>query len=171
MEVRLADAEGVLALVGAGGEVAIAEQAVTIGEPAVEHLLAFRVRSNPGEEMRVRIGTTSDGSDMVDDFRALPGWHLVAFATNAANAYIQFWHSRATRVHIDDVSLLDATLVELPTPYGADNLFALKLAQSADVLYIAHPDHAPLRLERRGRWSRWTSPMGRIWMRMLEPRP
>lgn len=150
VEVRPADAEGVLALVGASGDLAVAEQAVGITSAGVEHLLAFRVRGEPGDEVCVRIGTASAGTDLVDDYRALPGWHLVAFTTNAASAYIQFRNAQGKTIHLDDVSLIDHAPVELPTPYLAEDLFALKLAQSADVLYLAHPDHPPLRLERRG---------------------
>lgn len=153
--VRPDGAEGVLALNGATGETAVAEQAIAISESGTEHLLAFRVRGAPGDAVRVRIGTASGGSDLVDDFRALPGWHLVAFSTGAATAYLQFRNTRANTVHVDDVALVDDVPVELPTPYAVGELFSLKFAQSADVLYIAHPDHAPLRLERRGHmaWS------------------
>lgn len=153
VELRPADANGVLALVGAAGETAVAEQAVAITSPGVEHLLAFRVRGRPGDELRVRIGTASDGTDVVDDYRALPGWHVVSFTTNAANAYVQFRNLQSKTIHLDDVALNDGVPVELPTPYGAEDVFALKLAQSADVLYLAHPDHRPLRLERRGHSS------------------
>lgn len=155
IDVQPADAEGVLALVGAGGAVAVAEQEVAIGEPGTEHLLAFRVLGNPGDDLRVRIGTASGGRDLLDDFRALPGWHVVAFSTSAASVYVQFRNRHAKTVYVDDVAFFDDTPVELPTRYGAGDLFALKLAQSADVLFIAHPGHPPYRLERRGHaaWS------------------
>lgn len=151
--VRPADAEGVLALVGAPGDVAVAEQAVAITSPGEEHLLAFRVVGQPGDVLHVRIGTASAGTDLVDDYRALPGWHLVTFTTNAANAYLQFRNAQGKTIHLDDVALVGAGSVELPTPYGAEDVFSLKFAQSADVLYIAHPEHPPLRLERRGHTS------------------
>ncbi len=37
---------------------------------------------------------------------------------------------------------------EIPTPYTEDDIFDLKFAQSADVLYVVHPDHAPRELTR-----------------------
>ena len=38
--------------------------------------------------------------------------------------------------------------VTLATPYTSDEVFAVQLAQSADVLYLVHPNHAPRRLSR-----------------------
>ncbi|HZS81066.1 MAG TPA: hypothetical protein VFA14_06545, partial [Herbaspirillum sp.] len=38
--------------------------------------------------------------------------------------------------------------VELPTPYTLDEVFQLQFAQSADVLYIAHPNHQQQMLSR-----------------------
>lgn len=155
IDVQPVDAEGVLALAGASGQAAIAEQQVAISEPEAEHLLAFRVLGSPGDDLRVRIGTASGGGDLVDDFKALPGWHVVAFATSAASVYVQFRNLRAKTVYVDDVAFLDDAPVELPTRYRAADLFALKLAQSADALFLAHPEHPPFRLERRGHaaWS------------------
>ena len=44
---------------------------------------------------------------------------------------------------------------EISTPYGTDDLFDLKFAQSADVMYICHPDHEVEKLSRTGHTS-WT---------------
>lgn len=48
-----------------------------------------------------------------------------------------------------------AVPVELTTTYAAGDLFELKFAQSADVLYITHPDYPPRKLERLSDTS-WT---------------
>ena len=42
------------------------------------------------------------------------------------------------------------TIYEIPTPYSEIDIAALKYTQSADVLYLAHPDFAPRQLERSG---------------------
>ena len=44
--------------------------------------------------------------------------------------------------------LLGENLTELPTPYTADEIWELDFAQSADTLYITHPNHAPRKLQR-----------------------
>ena len=44
---------------------------------------------------------------------------------------------------------------EIATPYTAAQVFDLKFAQSADVMYIVHPEHEPEKLSRTGHTS-WT---------------
>jgi hypothetical protein len=39
---------------------------------------------------------------------------------------------------------------EVPTPYGASDLLNLRVAQSADVMTLTHPDHPPRELRRLG---------------------
>lgn len=40
------------------------------------------------------------------------------------------------------------SVYEIPSPYGEDDLVDIRVAQSADVLFIAHPDYAPRELVR-----------------------
>src|SRR3546814_18702672 len=49
----------------------------------------------------------------------------------------------------------EAVPLSLETPYEEDDLRCLKWAQSADIMYFAHAQHAPRKLERRGHatWS------------------
>lgn len=60
------------------------------------------------------------------------------FAGNAAN-----WYA------------LTGTIYEIPTPYTAAQIDDLKFVQSADVLYLVHPQHPPRRLNRFGNTD-WT---------------
>lgn len=46
-------------------------------------------------------------------------------------------------------------IYEVTTPYDADDVAQLSHAQSADVLYLAHPEYAPRKVERSGNTS-WT---------------
>lgn len=153
--VRPDGADGVLSLDGAAGGTAAAEQAVALAEAGARHLLRFRVRGLPGDAARLRIGTASGGTDLVDDREAGPGWHVAGFSTAAASAFVGFRRAGGGSVQIDDVAIVPAGAVELATPWGAKEAFALNLAQSADVLYIAHPDHPPHKLLRYGHdeWS------------------
>lgn len=48
-----------------------------------------------------------------------------------------------------------AEVYEIATPYLTADLFQLKFAQSADVLYITHPSYAPRKLTRTGHTA-WT---------------
>lgn len=45
------------------------------------------------------------------------------------------------------------TIYEIPTPYANGDIEELKFTQSADVLYITHPDYAPRKLSRTGHTS------------------
>lgn len=61
------------------------------------------------------------------------------FATDAA-----FW-----RVMVD-IPATSTAVYEIPTPYLSGELDDLKFCQLNDVLFIAHPNHPPHRLTRRG---------------------
>ena len=139
-----------LDLQGASGETAIAEQDVTITEIGTEHVLRFRVRGMTSDTVKLRIGTASGAADIVNDRQVAPGWHAVAFTPTVGTVYIQFRNENAKSIYIDDVDLLDNAAVEIATPYTEAELSAIKYAQSADVLYVAHPSHATMKLERRG---------------------
>lgn len=48
-----------------------------------------------------------------------------------------------------------ARVYEIASPYAEADLFELKYAQTADVMYIVHPDYAPYKLTRTGHTA-WT---------------
>ncbi|MGE0255081.1 MAG: hypothetical protein AB7N54_13060 [Alphaproteobacteria bacterium] len=150
-------ANGRLSLVSSGSTPAWAEQEVAIGGAYedVEHVLAFTVHGVAGDTVELRVGTTSTGGEIIAGVALGVGTHIHAFTPGVATVYVQFRHARAKTVGIDDVALLSGAPLELATPYGADDLALLACAQSADVLHLAHPDHALRRLERRGHaaWS------------------
>lgn len=143
---------------GSGNE-AIAEQSVTTTTTGVEHILAFEVIGAPGEELTVRIGSSSGASDYLADTTRAVGMHTIAFTPAVSPFYIQFEYGENRSIGLDNVSLLDNTAVELQTPYNSssssDVLYEIKYTQSADVMYLAHPDYWPRKLLRRGTsdWS------------------
>jgi hypothetical protein len=65
-----------------------------------------------------------------------------AYVIEAGDHYFRFY---AGTGRIEEP---DGTPVEIATPYAASDLGRLQWAQSADVLYLVHPDHAPRRLNR-----------------------
>ncbi len=141
-----------LGLNGAGASVAHGEQSVATTALNVEHVLAFEVLDGP---VTLRIGSTSTGAELLADESYGAGVHTRAFTPAASPFFVQFLHDTATVRRVDNVSLLDDQPVEVPSIYGESELFALKYAQSADVLFIAHPDHPVHSLTRRGHesWS------------------
>ena len=78
---------------------------------------------------------------------------LIAFEFGTTQAYILEFGNLYMRVYWNGGIVLDGAgpaVDETVTPYATADLEALQVAQSADVLYVAHPDHAPRKIERRG---------------------
>lgn len=162
VEVEIVDAttDGVLALIGNGADVAAAEQEVTTSATGQEHVLRFRVRGLVGDKVTLRVGSTSGGDQVLEEVDAPVGYHVAAFTPTTSPFYVQLRNAAGKTVHVDDVALLgsgagQAVPLELTTPYLESDLQALRWAQSADVMYLVHPGHPPLKLGRRGHatWS------------------
>ncbi len=141
-----------MSLDASGGGTAHAEQQVT-NALAASHSLKFRVLGEPGYSLKLRVGTTSTGSEIVSDLVFDVGYHVYTFTTTAADFYVQFLHGDARIVQLDDVSLIDNGPIEIDTPYSQTQVAGLKRVQSADVLYLAHPSHPPRKLLRLGHTS------------------
>jgi hypothetical protein len=73
---------------------------------------------------------------------------LIPFEFNVDQAYICEFGDLYIRFYTLSGQLIDGTPVEVASPYLEAELFELQFAQSADVLYIAHPNHAPRKLQR-----------------------
>ena len=69
-----------LQLNGNGSDVAIAEQAITITETTTNHVIRFAVygASNSGA-IKLRIGSSSGATDIVNDVSMKAGWHCYEF--------------------------------------------------------------------------------------------
>ena len=141
-------------LVGAVGETSHAEQAVNHTSAEVVHVVAFEVVAGP---VKLRIGTTSTGAEIINDEVYQTGYHIREFTPPAANTtfYLQFLHTdNATRT-VDNISLLDNQVLELTSPYTDSEIDAVKYAQSADIMYLAHQSYLPRKLSRLGH-SSWS---------------
>lgn len=151
---------GAMLLIGAGDGVAAAEQAVTTTNTGQEHVLRFRVTGAAGDTIKLRIGNTTEGDQVLADTEVAAGFHSIAFIPAMSPFYVQFRNEANKTIFVDDVSLLGSSAtaavpLELTVPYCETDYADLKWAQSADVMYFAHPDHPPHKLERRGdtTWS------------------
>lgn len=82
---------------------------------------------------------------------------VVSFQYSITQAYIIEFGDQYCRFYKDRGQIESApdTPYEIATPYLEADLFELKFTQSADVLYITHPDYAPRKLSRTGHTS-WT---------------
>lgn len=87
---------------------------------------------------------------------------LVRFEFSTTQAYIIEFGDQYMRFYRNEAQILSGmSPYEVATPYTLANLFdangalRLKFAQSADVLYVAHPSYAPRKITRTGHTS-WT---------------
>ena len=81
---------------------------------------------------------------------------LIPFEFSTTQTYILEFGNQYIRFYKDKGKiLLGSTAYEIVTPYLSSELFEIKFAQSADVLYICHPNHAVRKLSRTGH-TNWT---------------
>lgn len=165
----IAGVSNTLDLAATGADVAWAEQAVAVGGSytSTTHVLKFTVFSSvsgysvsAGAKIKLRIGTTSTGSEIVNDIEFGAGYHCYSFEPTATTIYVQFLNANGRSVYIDNVSLISNAAVELPTPYSTSDVAKIAMAQSADVVYMAKGYSnasttliAPYKLSRRGALS------------------
>ncbi len=81
---------------------------------------------------------------------------LIPFEFSTVQAYVLEFGDQYMRVYKDKGQVLSGgSAFEISTPYLEAELFDLKFAQSADVLYIVHPSRGARKLSRTGHTS-WT---------------
>lgn len=141
-----------LRLAGPGG---IARQSIAT-QPGMLHVLRFRTDDAAAY---IRIGSAPGWDDFVRHREIAPGWHTAEFVPTSWQSWIDLGNHASGNVHVDEVSVLSGQALELPTPYGAHQLAALKFVQSADMLFLAHGEVKVHCLARTGHSSWSLGPM------------
>jgi hypothetical protein len=145
--------------VSGGANVAIAQQSVTTTDLGVLHVLTFETfLIGTGEliqtDIDVFVGSSSGANDLLERI-VTEGSHSVSFTPAASPFFLQFRFPKDKTVQIDNVALTSggspsaAQPVEIPSPWLAADLPALKYDQSNDVVWLVHPDRFARKLERR----------------------
>ena len=84
---------------------------------------------------------------------------LIPFEFSTVQTYVLEFGNQYMRVYKDKGQVLSggagSSPFEISTPYLTAELFEIKFSQSADVMYITHPNHAARKLARTGHTS-WT---------------
>ena len=81
---------------------------------------------------------------------------LIPFEFSTTQTYILEFGNTYIRFFKDKGQILDSgSAYEISSPYLTAELFELKFAQSADVMYVTHPNHEVMKLSRTGHTS-WT---------------
>jgi hypothetical protein len=131
------------------GGTATATQTVTLGSSGVVHALRVVVDFGP---ITFRVGTTSGDDDLIESTPLDEGTHSLAF-TPTSTFYIQFESSVALNKIVSSITLEDAGVMLLPTPYMEADLPLIRYDQSADVVFIACVGYQQRRIERRSSTS------------------
>ena len=107
-----------------------------------------------GDDDCVGFLKADDFAGVIGDFSVMevnPPAVLISFEFSTVQAYILEFTEKQIRFYKDGGIILDGDdPYTLETPYLEDDLTSLHTTQSADVLYIAHPDYAPRKLLRYG---------------------
>ena len=145
---------------GGAGNIAWAEQAVNTNETGQEHVVAFQVVGDAGDTIRIRVGTTTGGDELLENTEVRTGFHAIAFTPSTGTTYLQFQNENNKTVQVDKVSLIGSggsgtVPVEIETPYLEGDLFRFKKSQSFDVMYVLARKYRTRELKRRGHttWS------------------
>lgn len=136
----------------ARGSVASATQTVAVNEQNTEHALRIVVNRGP---VTFRCGSSSGGDEYIEETILETGTHSLAFTPTTANFYIKFESRNRALKRVDSITVEASGVMELPTPWAAADLHKLRLAQSADVVFVACEGYRPQRIERRAArsWS------------------
>lgn len=78
---------------------------------------------------------------------------LIPFIYSSTQAYILEFGDEYIRFYTNGGQVVDGSAVEIVSPYTQDDLAGIQFAQSADVLYLAHPSYAPRKLVRNSATS------------------
>ncbi len=126
---------------------------VSGGDQATEHAIRLTVTAG---SVRFRLGTTSGGQELLSEAEYSEGVHSIAFTPNAATCYIQLSAKSESYVKVDSIEIESSGVMTLTTPWGEDDLDAIRYEQSGDVIFVANGVHQTYRIERRGYTRSWS---------------
>jgi hypothetical protein len=136
----------------ARGSKASATQTVTVNQIGTEHALRVAIERGP---VTLRVGSTAGGDEYINETTLRTGTHSLAFTPSGASFFIQLISELEQLKRVDSITVEAAGIMTLPTQWLAADLWKMRLAQSADVVFVACDGYRPQRLERRSTrsWS------------------
>lgn len=127
-------------------------QLVTTSSPGTEHALRIIVDNGP---VTFRCGSTTGGDQYIPETMLSTGEHSLAF-TPAGSFYVQFSSTNiVSNKIVDSIQIEAAGTMVLPTPWTLSDLPNIRIAQSADVCFVACAGRQQRKIERRSQrsWS------------------
>lgn len=131
--------------------VAQCSRSVTTASAGIEHALRIIVDRGP---VTFRCGSTSGGDEYIAETVLPTGEHSLAF-TPSGTYYVAFSSKDRVDRIVDSIQVEAAGVMLLPTPWTLADLPLIRIAQSADVCFVACTGHQQRRIERRASrsWS------------------
>ncbi|MBZ9807698.1 hypothetical protein [Mesorhizobium sp. ESP-6-2] len=130
----------------ARGSKASAAQTVTVNQIGTEHALRIVVERGP---VTLRVGSTSGGDEYINETTLRTGTHSLAFTPTGASFFLLIQSELEQLKRVDSVTIEAAGVMTLPTQWLEADLFTMRFAQSADVVFVACGGYRPQRIERR----------------------
>lgn len=156
------DGAGAMNLVPGASGAAIAEQALTFVTDGVDISLELEIVSGAAaaDGLIVRVGSTSGASDIFSETHESNGVKgdgrstVVDIPLGTTTVYLQFEKNTTTTAKIDNVTSF-REIVEIAHDYLEGDLRDIQYAQTADVVYMTHPDY-PVGVMSRFSHTNWT---------------
>ena len=131
---------------GAAGFAQISQQISGL-TPGDTYVVTFQAG---GTDLQFGVGSAAGNGSLITQ-RTIPAGSITATFVAPSTGVATLWWSTAVPSAVSTLDLVSAHLsapLELATPYTADALRSLRFAQSADWMYICHPDYPPQKLIR-----------------------
>lgn len=135
--------------------IAAARWEITTAAPSDEVTLRFVTTIR---DLKVQVGTTTTGSEIIEEITLSPGTHILTFTPGAGAYYLQAKLEGAGKATLTGLVRLAAGDLVLPSPYTEAQLAGVKYEQLFDLYWLYHPSHQTRVLERRGSstWYGWS---------------
>lgn len=126
---------------------AMISQTISGLESGETYVVTFQIGGNA---VAFGAGSAAGDNSLITGRTVTPGSITATFVAPASGSATLWWNDSAPNAvaTLDNVSAHLSAPLEVETPYLASDLRSLRFAQSADWMYICHPDHSPHKLIR-----------------------
>ncbi len=145
---------GNVSFVGTGQNNAILDQQINVAGPDQNTRHALRIVVLRGA-LTFRCGTALGDDSLIAETSLGVGTHSLALTPGAASFWVRFQNSGQAASLLASCVIEGAGVLSLPTPWQSKDLYYIRWAQSADVVFVGVPGYAQQRFERRATdsWS------------------
>lgn len=145
---------GQVSFVGTGANNAILDQQVNVAAPDQTNRHALRIVVAAGP-ITFRCGTSIGDDSIINETMLNTGTHSLALTPGAASFWVRFQSSGQAASLLASCVIEGAGVLTLPTPWQTADLYGLRSAQSADVVFVGASGYPQQQFERRAidSWS------------------